>query len=204
MHLIDFEEAKNLIKEGDVLLFRGSGLIGFFIKRLTSGVHSHVALAHWDGNLLQCVEFREFMGGRIVALKGQVGKNSKSIDVFRPVRSITYDQIVDGEVVSVEKNFTEEVSFSTSEAIIQWTGQKYGWRNILGMFLRFVPGIRLLKQNTNDDDIAKAKVCSTAVAVALRKNFMDPIPFLADDRVSPADLARSPLIQYMFTIKKDW
>jgi glutathione S-transferase len=29
---------------------------------------------------------------------------------------------------------------------------------------------------------------------------MDPVPYLADDRVSPADLARSPILQYLFTI----
>ena len=56
------------------------------------------------------------------------------------------------------------------------------------------------QQNSVDDDVAKAKVCSTAVTVALRKEYMDPVPYLADDRVSPADLARSPLLQYLFTI----
>lgn len=43
-------------------MFRGSGTIGFLIKRYTGGVHSHVALAHKDGDVLECVEFREFMG----------------------------------------------------------------------------------------------------------------------------------------------
>ena len=87
-----------------------------------------------------------------------------------------------------------------TEDIIKWTGQPYGWNNIWKMFLRFMPGARLFKQNTNDDEVAKAKVCSTAVTVALRRNYMDPVPYLADDRVSPADLARSPLIHYLFTI----
>lgn len=204
MHLVDFSKAKELIKEGDILLFRGSGLISFLITRYTGGVHSHVAIAHWDDDVLECVEFREFIGGRTVVLKGQVKKNPKNIDVFRPVRSITYDQIDGEDVVSIEKNFTEEVSLKTSKDIIRWTGQRYGWKNILGMFIRFVPGLRLLRQNTNDEDVTKAKVCSTAVALSLRNNFIDPVPFLADDRVSPADLARSPLLQYLFTIKKDW
>ena len=87
-----------------------------------------------------------------------------------------------------------------TEDIIRWTGQPYGWKNIWLMLLRFIPGARLFQQNINDDDVAKAKVCSTAVTVALRRNYMDPVPYLADDRVSPADLARSPLLQYLFTI----
>jgi hypothetical protein len=73
------------------------------------------------------------------------------------------------------------------------------------MIARFVPFIRLFtKQNTDDDELSEAKVCSTAVTIALRKNYMDPVPYLADDRVSPADLARSPLLQYLFTIEKDF
>ena len=68
MNPIKYGRAKELIQEGDILLFRGSGIIGFLIKRYTAGVHSHVALAHKDGNILECVEFREFMGGRSVSL----------------------------------------------------------------------------------------------------------------------------------------
>tara|TARA_A100001515_G_scaffold144387_2_gene148280 strand:- start:293 stop:907 length:615 start_codon:yes stop_codon:yes gene_type:complete len=201
MNPIKYDQAKELIKEGDILLFRGSGTIGFLIKRYTGGVHSHVALAHKDGDVLECVEFREFMGGRSVSLKSQVDNSPLNIDVFRPVKSIAYEEMdAEGNTKLIEKNYTEETASAMTEDIIRWTGQPYGWSNIWKMFLRFIPGARLFQQNINDDEVAKAKVCSTAVTVALRRNFMDPVPYLADDRVSPADLARSPILQYLFTI----
>ena len=201
MNPIKYDQAKELIQEGDILLFRGSGAIGFLIKRYTGGVHSHVALAHKDGDVLECVEFREFMGGRSVSLKSQVDSSPLNIDVFRPVKSISYEEMdAEGNTKLIEKNYTEETALAMTEDIIRWTGQPYGWSNIWKMFLRFIPGARLFQQNINDDEVAKAKVCSTAVTVALRRNFMDPVPYLADDRVSPADLARSPILQYLFTI----
>ena len=201
MNPIKYDQAKELIKEGDILLFRGSGTIGFLIKRYTGGLHSHVALAHKDGDILECVEFREFMGGRSVSLKSQVDSSPLNIDVFRPVKSISYEEMdAEGNTKLIEKNYTEETASAMTEDIIRWTGQPYGWSNIWKMFLRFIPGARLFQQNINDDEVAKAKVCSTAVTVALRRNFMDPVPYLADDRVSPADLARSPILQYLFTI----
>ena len=201
MNPIKYDQAKELIQEGDILLFRGSGAIGFLIKRYTGGVHSHVALAHKDGDVLECVEFREFMGGRSVSLKSQVDSSPLNIDVFRPVKSISYEEMdAEGNTKLIEKKYTEETASAMTEDIIRWTGQPYGWSNIWKMFLRFIPGARLFQQNINDDDVAKAKVCSTAVTVALRRNFMDPVPYLADDRVSPADLARSPILQYLFTI----
>ena len=200
MNKIKYAQAKELIQEGDILLFRGSGIIGALIKRYTGGVHSHVALAHKDGDILECVEFREFIGGRSVALKSQVDNAPLSIDVFRPVKSISYEEMdADGNVTLIEKKYTKETASAMTEDIIRWTGQPYGWKNIWMMLLRFIPGARLFQQNT-DDEVAKAKVCSTAVTVALRRNYMDPVPYLADDRVSPADLARSPLLQYLFTI----
>jgi len=201
MNPIKYDQAKELIQEGDILLFRGSGTIGFLIKRYTGGLHSHVALAHKDGDILECVEFREFMGGRSVSLKSQVDNSPLNIDVFRPVKSISYEEMdAEGNTKLIEKNYTEETASAMTEDIIRWTGQPYGWSNIWKMFLRFIPGARLFQQNINDDEVAKAKVCSTAVTVALRRNFMDPVPYLADDRVSPADLARSPILQYLFTI----
>lgn len=204
---VPFEEAKSLIKEGDILLFKGSGLIGFLIKRYTDGDHSHVAMAHLDGETWECVEFREFIGGRSVSLKSQVDANPTQIDVFRPLNKISYQEVdkESGKVVFINKSYDEETAKRTVQEIIKWTGQSYGWKNIWGMLVRFLPLVKLFsKQNTDDDDLAKAKVCSTAVTVALRKNYIDPVPYLADDRVSPADLARSPLLQYLFTIEKDF
>ena len=197
---IKYNEAKDLLQEGDILLFRGKGLISFLIKRYTGGVHSHVALASKCNDTWMCVEFREFKGGRSVALESQIQGND-NVDVFRPVNSISYQEMNEnGDINNIEKFYTPETAESMTQDIIKWTGQPYGWKNIFKMFLKFVPFVRLFKQNINDNDIAEAKVCSTAVAVALRKEFMDPVPYLADEKVSPADLARSPIIHYLFTI----
>jgi len=208
MVFIPYEEAKNIIKEGDILLFKGTGFIGFLIKRYTDGEHSHVAMAHLDGDTWECVEFREFIGGRSVSLRSQVSNNPTTIDVFRPLNNISYEDFNENnEIIIVNKRYTEEVAKNTVKDIIKWTGQSYGWINIFTMIVRFIPFAKLLlKQDTDDDDdeLSHAKVCSTAVTIALRKNYMDPVPYLADDRVSPADLARSPLLQYLFTIEKDF
>jgi hypothetical protein len=200
--LVKFDKALELLQEGDILLFRGVGWISFLIQRYTGGVHSHVAVASKSNDTWMCVEFREFYGGRSVSLQTQVESNPTSIDVFRPVNSVSYQKMSDdGTIVDIEKKYTPDIAKAITRDITRWTGQPYGWNNIFNMFMRFVPGARLfMQQDINDDDVAKAKVCSTAVTIALRKEFMDPVPYLADSRVSPADLARSPIIQYLFTI----
>jgi len=203
--MIPWVDAQDILEEGDILLFRGKGIISFLLKRYTRGIHSHVAVAHNDGGDWQCVEFREFMGGRTVSLANQVKLLPEEIDIFRPIKKIDFDILnVDDKcdifTESSQKEYTKTVGGAVTRDIINWTGQPYGWSNIFKMFLRYVPGVRLFQRIGNDDDVAEAKVCSTAVTVSLRKNYLDPVPYLADDRVSPADLARSPLIQYLFTI----
>ena len=93
--LIKYEEAESILQEGDILLFRGKGLISFLIQRYTGGIHSHVALASKCNDTWMCVEFREFKGGRSVSLESQVKDNPTNIDVFRPIRSIIQKYFVE-------------------------------------------------------------------------------------------------------------
>ena len=193
---IPYTEAKKLIQEGDVLLFRGRGILSWLIKRYGSGVHSHVGIAHWDGDHLQCVEFREFKGGRSVSLRSQVNDTPSGIDVFRAATKLQYENI--------EYNLTDTVRSKISSILILLTGLPYGWQNIWKLVKHYTPFLRLEAQNIKDDDPTKVLVCSTAVAYAYRMAYVDPVPYLADSAVAPADLARSALFQYQFTLEKDW
>lgn len=192
---IPYSQAKSLIKEGDVLLFQGKGMLSWLIKRYGSGVHSHVGIAHWDGNHLQCVEFREFKGGRSISLTSQVDENSADIDVFRAAKTIEYDDI--------KYELTDMVASKITSILILLTGLPYGWKNIWKLVKHYTPLLRLAPQNIKDDDPTKVFVCSTAVAYAYRMAYVDPVPYLADTAVAPADLARSALFKYQFTIEKD-
>ena len=193
---IPYTEAKKLIQEGDVLLFRGCGVLSWLIKRYGSGVHSHVGIAHWDGDHLQCVEFREFKGGRSVSLRSQVNDTPSGIDVFRAATKLQYENI--------EYNLTDTVRSKISSILILLTGLPYGWQNIWKLVKHYTPFLRLEAQNIKDDDPTKVFVCSTAVAYAYRMAYVDPVPYLADSAVAPADLARAALFQYQFTLEKDW
>ena len=73
-----YDDAREQIAEGDLLLFRRRGLISIAGR----GVHSHAAkAAWWDGDLF-CVEIREWFGGRAVTLSSQVERYPGRIDVF--------------------------------------------------------------------------------------------------------------------------
>lgn len=215
--LVPYSEALNHIREADVLLFRGRGLISWLIKRYGGGVHSHAAMAHWDSDNLECVEFREFKGGRTVSLKSQVETHPDNIDIFRPLDAVSFNRfstwpenkevrsirpIITNE--NVEHKFDEEVAKKVTDTMLELTGLPYGWKNFFKLGKHYLPFCRLAPQNMKDDEPNEVFVCSTAVTYAYRANFLDPAPFLADAATTPADLARSPLFNYQFTIQKDW
>ena len=196
MNIIPYSEATPLIQEADILLFRGNGFISWLIKRYGSGVHSHVGIAHWDSGNLQCVEFREFKGGRSVSLKTQVDNNPFGIDVFRAAEAIDYG--------NVSYLMDDSIRSEITSTMLKLTGLPYGWRNIWKLVKHYLPLCRLAPQNIKDNNATKIFVCSTASAYAYRTAYVDPVPYLADASVTPADLARSALFQYKFTIQKDW
>lgn len=196
------------IKTGDVLLFRAPPFpaIGWWITKYTGGKHSHVGIALRDGEHCYCVEQREFKGGRMVNLETQVKQNPGRIDVYRAKHSIEETESNIGPqgyfTKNVEYKFTEDVARDIIDTGLELTGEKYGWSNIWKIFKGYAPFFRLVYRDKNgDDEITKAYVCSTLVAYAYRINYLDLCPNIKDAKTTPADIAQSGLLNYLFTIK---
>jgi hypothetical protein len=207
--LVPFSKALTHLKEADVLLFRGTGAISWAIKRYSSGVHSHVGMVHRDGEHVQCVEFREFKGGRSVSLKTQVESHPDTIDVFRVVDHLSYDSFAMSEITGdvtgkISRTFEEGTAQKVTDIMMNLTGLPYGWKNFWKLAKHYAPFFRLSEQNVKDTAPTEVFVCSTAVAFAYRTVYADPVPYLSDSSVTPADLARSALFKYQFTLQKDW
>ncbi len=200
---IPWAEAQKHLEEGDVLLFRAPGFptIGWLITAYTGGIHSHVALAHYD-NGWYCIEQREFKGGRSVNLEGQIKENT--IDVYRPNKYVyvptVYANNGDFSIDWERKHFSNKVAHEVTGIALSVTGQKYGWRNIWEIFKCYFPGFRLWRKPKPDDEIVQAYVCSTLVNYSYRQAFVDPCPNLSDSRTTPADIAQSALFHYIFTL----
>lgn len=207
--ILNFEQAKKLIQEGDVLLFRSPPFpaIGWWITRYTRGLYSHVGLAHWDNDILYCVEQREFLGGRSVTLDSQTKVNPGRIDVFRAKPKVFAPKVSVGPVkpgvVYESRNLTYEVKRQIVETGLKMTGTGYGWANIWGIFKAYAPFARIVMRKPPIDDSveSKAYVCSTLVTYSYRKHYADPCPNLNDDRTTPDDISRSALFDYLFTIE---
>lgn len=217
-----YEEIKTKIDEGDILLFRGKGLIAKLIGSSTKTPYSHIGVASWtNGNvhtqegILECIEFREGSllagifglsgggGGRSVNLCQQVKKYSGCIDVYRP-NPIFFNYTVDKEnksFILTKKDFDGKKVTATMRRM---TGLPYGWRRIWWMFKH---QLLMYKFFGNRDSLINDQlqdiiypVCSTAVAYSFNSNGYDLVNNRSDQWTEPGDIALSTNIHYLGTL----
>lgn len=223
--LIPYDRAlkEKLINEADLLLYRGKGLVAHVIQVFTESYHSHVALASWNNGFIENVEFREFKGGRTVNLQTQIDLYPGQIDVYRVVPTIKVLKFkVDENTPKTINNKKELLEFITEKDKVSFeeieytfnskqvtnclrslTGLPYGWWRIWEIAKIKLPFIRwFFKIDVNDEQSQEDiyPVCSSVVAHCFRKHYTDLILERPDNKTSPADLSRSPLTHYMFTL----
>ncbi len=201
--------AKKLIQEGDVLLHRSNAWYSKVIQRMTRSEYSHVSLASWHNgnNLLEIIEFHGLRGGGNTRILSRVVKEeSECIDVYRPVRKQQRIKL-DVQTLTAQWHTYYFNDKNTTNTMRKLTGLPYGWKRMWWFIKQYLVGLRLF-YNMNDimDDTVKdvvAPVCSTSIAYVFSKNDFDLIPNKSDTCVKPGDLACSPMLNYLFTLKWD-
>jgi hypothetical protein len=181
---VSFADAKHQISDSDLLLFRRCSLISIAGR----GTHSHAAKAAWWESDLFCLEVREWHGGRAVTLESQVKRFPTRIDVYRTNPS----------------NRWPEYDRTRSTTMMRClAGCNYGYAGILAAAMLHLPFIRMAVRAATEDDAIDRRppFCSQACAMTDRiAGGVDPVPHLADCLTEPADLARSPFYEYLFTL----
>lgn len=207
---IKYEDARSLIQEADVLLFRNKGFFPYWIKQATESPYTHVALASWLHDEkgvpihLECVEFREWKGGRVVNLSTVVKSSNKRIDVYRAPNYIPIIKF-DDEKNEIVRGLIRLNKLDITQCMRQLTGLPYGWRRIFWLatfhlgILRLIPSAKAYCDALENDVVYP--VCSTTVAHCYQKHFVDLTHNRCNARMEPSDVARSPILNYLFTLE---
>lgn len=214
MQILQFQKAKDLLKEADILLFRHPRFpkLGWFVSRYTQSPYSHVGLYHKEKKDHYCVEFKEFIGSRVYPLEKYIDEGAL-IDVFRVFPEVTIPVVEEINTLKIKGfyndtkklKFTDEISKNiTGDAIkLVEANTPYGWSVIWRIAKGFVPGLRLANGDKFIDNREKnIYVCSTLITYTYRKHYIDPVNFLADDYTKPGDIARSSIIKKIIEIRK--
>ena len=211
--ILPIEEARLLIREADILLFRGNGIFSKLVQKAGAGSYSHVAVASWyngsrESSLLEAIEFREGKGGRTVNLTSAYNNHLENnlIDVYRVTKPI-YKTFYNLETKKVEKIPVDFDAKGITRCMRNLTGLPYGWRRIWWIAKNKIVGLRwFMNIEDIDDDNSKVDsskiypVCSTAIAACFSKYGYDLTKNRSDEYTEPNDIARSAILSYLFTL----
>lgn len=204
---LKYHQAENHLKEADVLLFRSTNFISRLISKAGEGIHSHVALVTKNGGngRWEAVEFKEWKGGRVIDLERYINSYKGEIDLYRSDGSYVkkwYSSHSNEVMTAVSKLDQRRITNCMREL----TGLPYGWRRILWIakhkmfLLRLFNNIEKIIEDMPGDEIVYP-VCSTSIAHCFNKAGFDLVKNRSDEATEPADIARSCILNYLFTFK---
>ena len=184
LHAVRYRDARHLIEDGDLLLYRRRGLISIAGR----GEHSHAAKAAWWGDDLFCLEVLSLTGGRAVMLSREVDRNPGRWDVYQ---------------ANPDDRWSDYDRAASSRFMRRLCGCNYGYVGLVGAALLHLPLVRCFVRASVDDRAVTRRppFCSQACVMADRVGGgVDPVEHLADSLTEPADLARSPFYRHRFTL----
>lgn len=200
--LIPYDKATQQLREADVLLYRGKGLLSKLIQLGGRGPWSHAAVAtQLDGDWF-VAEVREWYGGRIVSLDDQVRRYPGQIDIFRP-------KLTEAPASAVAR-------MNVTRYMRRRAGCDYGWDAVLQAAVLHLPLVRIAisklpwlckfvtrayeRRISHLKALEQWPYCSMAIDAAFRSIDIDIVPHLDSRLTEPSDLARSYFLQYVGTI----
>jgi len=181
---ISYDQYRNSMRNGDVLLFGGTGLVSNLIKARTQSKYSHVGIVAWWNKRLMVLE-AVGKGVRAMPLSTNVKKYHGGVDYFRCTREI--DDGTRGEMLEFA-----QLQLGKEYAHLQLF--KFAAMHLLGM------------QFSTDDGGARGAAgqyfCSQYVSDIYARHGHDLMPGLSNRYTSPDALANSELLEFVGTLKK--
>lgn len=204
---IRYDEAKELLQEGDIALFRTRGFISALIKMAGEGLYSHVAIASKHEDEFEIVEYREWFNGRTINLENYVRESKKSkteIDIYRPIKifsSIRFDSKT-REFIEENKVFNAK---QVTKCMRKLTGLPYSYRRIWLMLKIKLFRWHILwniEKITNEIPTKEVimPVCSTVLSHCFSINGFPILRTKSDEYTEPSDFSLSPRLNYLFTL----
>lgn len=177
-----YEEYRPHMRNGDVLLFKGKGLLSEIIKWKTGSAYSHAGLVAWWGDRLMVLE-AVGAGVRATPISYNLKKYQGGIDYFRCNKDIP-DSVRDGML-----NFAQTQ-----------LGKEYDIGRLVGFFIKLMRNQPLQASETST--VPSTFFCSEYVAEVYEYAGCDLVADRSSQYTSPDKIADSALMEFVGTLKE--
>ncbi len=178
--LAAYNQYRDQMKDGDVLLFKGSGVLSRIIQWKTKSAYSHAGLVVWWNGRLMVLE-AVGKGVRATPISYNLKKYAGGIDYFRCV-----DYIPTG-------NRKKMVAFAQLQL-----GKEYDTKRLIAFFFKLLRGERLgIKESDKEQN---TYFCSEYVSEVYEVADIDLVEERSSQFTSPDKLADSQKLEFVGTL----
>ena len=184
---LDYATARSLIRDGDILFFKGRGFVSSAIMAQTGGHFSHVEIAQW--NLGQLMTMGATSHGTIYRRLSSIVGEYCAIAVARVPFGPS-----EGWPAAQVKRETLRVTLRQALAHL---GRPYDFADIAKIWWRDRLGLGHARGDRKSDQ--DKFICSEFVAAAFVAAGIDLVPQKPDRLTTPEDVLRSRDLEIMFS-----
>lgn len=180
-HPLAYPEVRNSIEDGDIILFCGDRELSKLIARISNAAYSHAGLVlTWYG--------------RRILLSAEMPK-VQALPLGLAVAG--YRGRVDWYKLVPEARARLDLERLALEALVN-LGIEYGTDKIFSLAAHYTLGMHV--DEKDEEETPQSMICSQYVSRCFRKAGVD-LSSLSDVETVPGELAASPLLGYMGTLK---
>lgn len=180
---LSYQEYRHQIKDGDILLYRGTSLNARIIRRFFDSPYTHAGIVAWWNDRLMVMEAVE-KGVIVTPLSENLGRHHGGVDYF------------ECKVALAEDERASMVQFAQMQL-----GKEYNLWTLLASGLRVVLRLSLKDKNGSYKHPAGKYFCSQYVSDIYEQAGIDLNIELNSTRTSPAAIAQSPLLRFNGVLK---
>lgn len=184
--ILSYGEYRSLIKNGDVLLYRGTGLTSNLIQKISGSPYSHVGIAAWWNDRLMVLEA---VGKGVVAstLSDNLQRYHGGVDYFWCKENIAEDKRI------------TMVQFAQAQL-----GKEYNRLQVLVSGISAALGLSLKDEEGRFKHAAGKYFCSEYVADIYHQANLDLAMDMKSKKTSPDAIAQSPMLKLKGILKGDY
>jgi Permuted papain-like amidase enzyme, YaeF/YiiX, C92 family len=182
---IYYSKYRSQFKDGDILMFKGSGIISSIIKWKTKSAYSHAGIVAWWNERLMVLE--------------AVGSGVKA----RPISYLlehyhgSFDYYRTKEEVKISADERRKMITFAQEQL----GKEYAIIQSIKFFFRLLLGLKMTRREKTKP--AGKFFCSQYVSAVYNAGGYDLEIQFSDKFTTPSQISQSPLLVNVGTIKKD-
>ena len=184
-NVLFYNAKRNDIKNGDVLLYKGTDIFSYIIRSFFDSPYSHVGIVVWWNARLMVVEAVN-KGVIATPLSENLRRYKGGVDFFQ-----------------VEQELSEEKRLMMLQFAQMQLGKSFNLWALLKSGMRVVLGLSLTDKDGAFRHPAGRYFCSQFVSDIYKKGGVDLDIDLSSTRTSPDAIAKSPLLKFRGVLKRD-